>query len=135
MIVSSSKMSRTVRQPAAIRDVGVRDDDTATATLRCFGATEKNIALRSDAPATLCFIRGTGKMVVRDALVEYRDGEWIEISDMTAFHIFPATDTVLLTIRKPERNIGEARKETSPRRMRAQQVIEQENLMFRVGGN
>jgi hypothetical protein len=101
MIESTTKMSRAVGQSAAGRDGAVHEDDATLGDLTCLSARKKTIALRSDTSATLCFIRGTGKMTVRDASVDYHDGEWFEITGLTAYQIFPDTVTVLLTIQKP----------------------------------
>jgi mannose-6-phosphate isomerase-like protein (cupin superfamily) len=100
---STTKASGATRQLAAGPDVGVRDYDPALGTLKYLSARKKSVALRSETSATLCFIRGTGKMAVRDASVEYRDGKWFEIPGMSAYQIFPETDTVLLTIQKDGR--------------------------------
>lgn len=106
MIESMIKVSRVAGQLASGPDVGVRDDDTAPGTLTCLSARKKSVTLLSDSSTTLCFVRGTGKIAVRDASVEYRDGKWFEIPCMTAYQIFPNTDTVLLTIQKPGRALA-----------------------------
>lgn len=107
---TTTKTSRATRQLSAGRDARVCDDDPAMGTLKYLSARNKSVALRSDTSATLCFIRGSGKMAVRDASIEYHDGKWFEIPDMTEYRIFPEADTVLLTvlltIQKPEERAG-----------------------------
>ena|SRR5277367_3252777 len=64
----------------------------------------KNVGHRfSTSAATVCFIRGTGKIAMNDSVVEY-GGKWFEIPREIEYQIFPETDTLMLTIQKRRRD-------------------------------
>jgi mannose-6-phosphate isomerase-like protein (cupin superfamily) len=99
MIEATSKISSAAGRLNVRRKVG-GNDDASVGTIVCLSARNKRIAFHSDTSATLCFVRGAGKMAFRGSSVEYHDGKWFKIPGMTAYQIFPDTDTVLLKIQK-----------------------------------
>jgi hypothetical protein len=83
------------------RSFHVHKDDTVFFTFTPVQANDKNVEYRFEtSTATLCFIRGTGKIAINDSLVEY-GRKWFEIPGKIEYQIFPETDTLMLTIRKP----------------------------------
>ena len=83
------------------RSFHVHQDDTALFTFTRVQANDKNVEHRFEtSAATLCFIRGTGKIAINDKVVEY-GGKWFEIPSKIEYQIFPETDTLMLTIQKP----------------------------------
>jgi hypothetical protein len=83
------------------RTIHVHKDDFALGALTYIKPNEKSVEyLCETSAATLCFIRGTGKIAINGALVEY-SGKWFEIPRFVEYQIVPETDTVMLTILKP----------------------------------
>ena len=84
------------------RSFHVHKSDAALFTFTRVKVDDKNVEHRFEtSAATLCFIRGTGKIAINDGVVEY-GGKWFEIPRKIEYQIFPETDTLILTIRKPE---------------------------------
>jgi hypothetical protein len=82
----------------------VHKDDGSLFTFSSMKTNEQLVEHRFEiSAATLCFIRGTGKIAINGSLVEY-GGKWFEIPRMIEYQIFPETDTVVLTIQKPSRD-------------------------------
>ena len=102
MLESAAKIS--VEHLPGNRSLHVHKDDTALFTFTRVQADDKNVEHRFEASAaTVCFIRGTGKIAINDRVVEY-DGKWFEIPRKIEYQIFPETDTLMLTIQKPTRD-------------------------------
>lgn len=96
---SAAKM--TVEYLAGKRSLHVHKDDSAFFSFTRIKADDAKVEHRFEASAaTLCFIRGTGKIVIHDSLFEY-GGKWFDIPLTTEYQIFPETDTVMLAIQKP----------------------------------
>jgi len=84
------------------RSFHVHKRDTALFTFTRVKVDEKNVEYRFEtSAATVFFIRGTGRIAINDGVVEY-GGKWFEIPRKIEYQIFPETDTLILTIRKPE---------------------------------
>ena len=99
MTESGTKFS--VEQPSGNRGMHVHKDDFALGALTYIKPNDKSLEYRYESSAaTLCFIRGTGKIAINGALVEY-SGKWLEIPRFVEYQIFPESDTVMLTILKP----------------------------------
>jgi hypothetical protein len=85
------------------RSFHIRKDDTAFCTFTRVQAGE-NVEHRFEtSAATLCFVRGTGKIAINDRVVEY-GGKWFEIPRKMEYQIYPETDTLMLTLQKPTRD-------------------------------
>ncbi|MGA7403079.1 MAG: hypothetical protein WCC99_04625 [Candidatus Sulfotelmatobacter sp.] len=83
------------------RTIHVHKDDFGLGALTYIKPNEKSVEYRYEtAAATLCFIRGTGKIAISGTLVEY-SSKWFEIPRFVEYQILPETDTVMLTILKP----------------------------------
>ncbi len=96
MTESGTKFS--VEQLPGNRRIHVQKDDFALGALTYIKPNEKSIEYRYEtSAATLCFIRGTGKIAIN---VEY-SGKWFEIPRFVEYQILPESDTVMLTILKP----------------------------------
>jgi len=96
---SATKIS--VEHLAGNRSFHVHKDDSAFADFTCIRPRDKSVEYRLEtSAATLCFIRGTGKIAINGSLVEY-DHKWFEIPQFVEYEIFPETDTVMLTILRP----------------------------------
>ena len=79
----------------------VQNDDSAFADFTYIKPQDKGVEYRFEtSAATLCFIRGTGKIAIDGSPVEY-DRNWFEIPQFVEYEILPETDTVMLTILKP----------------------------------
>lgn len=99
MFESATKIS--VEHLPGNRNFHVHKDDTAFFTFTRVKANDKNVEHRFEtSAATLCFIRGTGKIAISDSFVEY-GGKWFEIPGKIEYQIFPEADTLMLTIQKP----------------------------------
>ena len=86
------------------RSFHVHKDDTSFFTFTRVQASDKNVEHRFEtSAATLCFIRGTGKIAINDSFVEY-GGKWFEIPGKIEYQIFPETDTLMLTIQRPTKD-------------------------------
>ena len=93
-----------VEHLARNRGFHVHNDDTAFFTFTRVQAGNKKVEHGFEtSAATLCFIRGTGKIAIKDRVVEY-GGKWFEIPRKTEYQIFPETDTLMLTLQKPTRD-------------------------------
>ncbi len=91
----------TVEHLAGNRSFHVHRDDSAFGNLDYLEPQDKNVEYRLEtSAATLCFIRGTGKIAINGSLMEY-DRKWFEIPEFVEYQILPETDTVMLTILKP----------------------------------
>jgi hypothetical protein len=76
-------------------------DESAFGNLTYIKPQDKSVEYRYEtSAATLCFIRGTGKIAFHGTLVEY-NRKWFEIPQFVEYQILPDTDTVMLTILKP----------------------------------
>jgi hypothetical protein len=96
---SATKIS--VEHLAGNRSYHVHKDDSAFGDFTYIKPQDKGVEYRFEtSDATLCFIRGTGKIAINGSLVEY-DRKWFEIPQFVEYHILPETDTVMLTILKP----------------------------------
>jgi hypothetical protein len=83
------------------RTIHVHKDDSAFGSFSHIRANDENVEHRFEASAaTLCFIRGEGKIAINGTLVEY-SSKWFEIPRFVEYQILPETDTVMLTILKP----------------------------------
>jgi hypothetical protein len=83
------------------RSFHVHKDDSAFGDFTYIKPQGKTVEYRFEtSAATLCFIRGTGKIALHDRLVEY-GRKWFEIPQFVEYQILPETDTVMLTILKP----------------------------------
>ncbi len=100
MIGPSTKIKDLVKQFTRICSVENDNRDSGAGTLT-YLEVDKPVDLCCEGPATLCFIRGEGKMAMNDTSAEYRDGKWLDIPRKTAYQILPNVDTVMLTIEKP----------------------------------
>jgi len=99
MTESGTKIS--VEQLPGNQRFHVHKDDFALGDLTYIKPNEKSVEYRYEtSAATLCFIRGTGKIAINGALVEY-SGKWFEIPRFVEYQILPESDTVMLTILKP----------------------------------
>ena len=84
-------------------------DDSAFGNFTYIKPQGKSVEYRFEtSAATLCFIRGTGKIAINGTQVEY-DRKWFEIPQFVEYQILPATDTVMLTILKPMEDTDEDR--------------------------
>lgn len=91
----------TVEHLAGNRSFHVHKDNSAFGNLDYLKPQGKNLECRLEtSAATLCFIRGTGKIAINGSLMEY-DRKWFEIPQFVEYQILPDTDTVMLTILKP----------------------------------
>ena len=99
MTESGTKFS--VEQLPGNRRIHVQKDDFALGALTYIKPNEKSIEYRYEtSAATLCFIRGTGKIAINGTLMEY-SGKWFEIPRFVEYQILPESNTVMLTILKP----------------------------------
>jgi hypothetical protein len=99
MTESGTKIN--VEQLPGNRRFHVYKDDFASGALTYIKPNEKSVEYRyKAAAATLCFIRGIGKIAINGGLVDY-SGKWFEIPRFVEYQILPETDTVMLTILKP----------------------------------
>jgi len=99
MTQSGAKIS--VEQLPGNRRFHLYKDDFALGDLTYIKPSEKSVEYRYEtSAATLCFIRGTGKIVINGTLMEY-NGKWFEIPRFVEYQILPESDTVMLTILKP----------------------------------
>ena len=79
----------------------VHKDDSAFGNFTYVRPQAESVEYRFEtSAATLCFIRGTGKIAINGSLVEY-DRKWFEIPQFIEYQILPETDTVMLSILKP----------------------------------
>lgn len=102
---SAAKM--TIEHLEGNRSLHVHKDDSAFFSFTSL-RTNDHVEHRFEASAaTLCFIRGTGKIAIHDRLVEY-GGKWFDIPLRTEYQIFPETDTVMLAIQKPTATLVDA---------------------------
>ena len=91
----------TVEHLDGNRNFHVHKDDSALGDFDYIRPQGKSVEYRLEtSAATLCFIRGTGKIVIDGSLMEY-DRKWFEIPQFVEYQILPETDTVMLTILKP----------------------------------
>jgi hypothetical protein len=116
-MIESTKVSSPVEQLAVSRKAAVHDDDTALGTLAYLNAKVKTGAHRCVSSASLCFIRGTGRIAINNTSLAYHDGKWFEIPGGAAHQIFPDTDTVMLTIQKSAGTSVDVGEERSLRRL------------------
>jgi mannose-6-phosphate isomerase-like protein (cupin superfamily) len=116
-MIESTKVSSPVEQLAVSRKAAVHDDDTSLGTLAYLNAKGKTGAHRCVSSATLCFIRGTGRIAINNTSLAYHDGKWFEVPSGTTYRIFPDTDTVMLTIQKSTGTSVDAREERFLRRL------------------
>ncbi len=86
------------------RSFHVHKDESALCNFAEIKPQNKSVEYRLEtSPATLCFIRGTGKIAINGSVVDY-DRKWFEIPQFVEYQILPETDTVMLTILKPIEN-------------------------------
>ena len=99
MAESGTKFS--VEQLPGNRSVYAYEDDFGLGALTYIKPNEKSVEyFYENSAATLCFIRGTGKIAINGTLVEY-SGKWFEIPRFVEYQILPESDTVMLTVLKP----------------------------------
>ena len=99
-----STIKISVEELSRNRIFHVHKDDSSLFTFTRINTNDKKVEHRFEiSAATLCFIRGTGKIAINDSLVEY-GGKWFEIPRMIEYQIFPETDTVMLTIQNPTKD-------------------------------
>jgi len=84
-MIESTKVTGPVEQLAASRKAAIHDDDTSLGTLAYLNAKVKTGAHRCESSATLCFIRGSGRIAVNNTSLAYYDGKWFEIPGGTAY--------------------------------------------------
>jgi hypothetical protein len=100
MFESATKIS--VEHLPGNRGFHVHKNETALFTFTRVKVDDKNVEHRFEtSAATVCFVRGTGRIAINGGVVEY-GGKWFEIPRKIEYQIFPETDTLILTIRKPE---------------------------------
>lgn len=98
MTESATKIS--VEHLSGNRSFHVHKDDSALGNFTHISPQDKSVEYRFETcGATLCFIRGTGKIAINGSLVEY-DRKWFEIPQFVEYQILPETDTMMLTILK-----------------------------------
>jgi mannose-6-phosphate isomerase-like protein (cupin superfamily) len=99
MTESGTKIS--VEQLPGNRRFHVHKDDLGLGALTYVKPDDKGVEYHYvTSAATLCFIRGEGKIAINGGLVDYC-GKWFEIPRFVEYQIRPETDTVMLTIQKP----------------------------------
>ena len=97
MLESVAKIS--LEQLPGNRRFHVHKDDSAFGMLTYIN--DKSVEYRYEASAaTLCFIRGTGKISINGSQIEY-SGKWFDIPRFVEYQILPETDTLMLTVLKP----------------------------------
>ena len=91
MTESGTKFS--VQQLSGNRRIHVHKDDFALGAFQPYiQPTSKSVEYRYEtSAATLCFIRGTGKIAINGVLVEY-SGKWFEIPRFVEYQILPESD-------------------------------------------
>jgi hypothetical protein len=100
MFESATKIS--VEHLPGNRSFHVHKKDTALFTFTRVKVDDKKVEHRFEtSAATVFFVRGTGRIAINNGVVEY-GGKWFEIPRKIEYQIFPETDTLILTIRKPE---------------------------------
>jgi hypothetical protein len=83
------------------RTIHVHKHDFGFGALTYVKPDDESVEYRYEtSAATLCFIRGEGKIALNGGLVDYC-GKWFEIPRFVEYQILPETDTVMLTILKP----------------------------------
>jgi hypothetical protein len=103
-MMPESTIKISVEELSRDRSFHVHKDDSTLFSFTRIHASDENVEHRFAAcAATLCFLRGTGKIAINDSLVEY-GGKWFEIPRWIDYQIFPETDTVMLTIQRPTRD-------------------------------
>lgn len=116
-MIESTKVSSPVEQLTVSRKAAVHDDDASLGTLAYLNSKVETGAHRCVNSATLCFIRGTGRIAMNNTSLAYHDGKWFEIPGGTTYRIFPDADTVMLTIQKSAGTSVDAREERFLRRL------------------
>jgi hypothetical protein len=99
--MTESRIKFSVERLPRSRRIHVYKDDFALGALTYIKPNEKSVDYLSEtSAATLCFIRGTGKISINGTLVEY-SSKWFEIQRFVEYQILPESDTVMLTVLKP----------------------------------
>jgi hypothetical protein len=100
-MIADSPTNIRVEHLSGNRSIHVHKDDSAFGNFTYISPQAKSVEYRFEtSAATLCFIRGTGKIAINGSLLEY-DRKWFEIPQFVEYEILPETDTVMLTILKP----------------------------------
>lgn len=102
-MMKSTKESSHVERLANRQEDTVHDDENSLGRLVYLNAKGTTGMRQCENCTTLCFIRGTGRIAIKDASVAYHDGKWFEIPGGTSYQIFPDTNTVVLTIQNSSR--------------------------------
>jgi quercetin dioxygenase-like cupin family protein len=105
----ANKISGTIAELPEIQSTRVHETDMVLGTFDGSGynltymqAKDKNVAHHHETyDATLCFISGTGKVLVNDAFLEYGKGSWFKVPRNVRHQILPDADTLMLTIQNP----------------------------------
>jgi mannose-6-phosphate isomerase-like protein (cupin superfamily) len=99
--MTESGIKISVEQLPGNRRFHVHKDDFGLGILTYIKPNEKSVEYRYEtSAATLCFIRGEGKIAINGTLVEY-SGKRFEIPCFVEYQILPESDTVMLTLLKP----------------------------------
>ncbi len=105
----TNKITEAIAELPEIRSTRVHETDMVLGTFDGSGynltfmqANDKNVAHHHETyDATLCFISGTGKVLVDDAFLEYGKGSWFKVPRKTKHQILPDSDTLMLTVQTP----------------------------------
>ena len=105
----ANKISGAIAELPEIRSTRVHETDMVLGTFDGSGynltymqAHDKNVAHHHETyDATLCFISGTGKVLVDDAFLEYGKGSCFKVPRKTKHQILPDSDTLMLTVQNP----------------------------------
>ena len=105
----TNKITEAIAELPEIRSTRVHETDMVLGTFDGSGynltfmqANDRNVAHHHETyDATLCFISGTGKVLVDDAFLEYGKGSWFKVPRKTKHQILPDSDTLMLTVQTP----------------------------------
>ncbi len=105
----NNKISGAIAELTEIHSARVHENDMVLGTFDGSGynltymkANDRNVAHHHETyDATLCFLSGTGKVLVNDAFLEYGKGSWFKVPRKVKHQILPDTDTLMLTIQNP----------------------------------
>lgn len=104
-----SKISQAMTQLTEIHSARVHEYDMVLGVfdgvgynLTFMNANDKNVKHHHETyDATLCFIFGKGKVLVKDAYFEYSKGSCLKVPRNTMHQIICETDTLMITIQNP----------------------------------
>src|SRR3990167_6658681 len=103
------KISQALTQLTEIHSQRVHEYDMILGIFEgaCYNLTfmsgnDKNVKHHHETyEATLCFIFGDGKVLVKDYYLEYHKGSCLKVPKNTVHQIVCGTDTLMLTIQNP----------------------------------